>query len=206
MKVYKLTDANDCTRNDTQWGEGVTHTAKSDRLRLCTDGWIHWYTDPVLAILMNPIHTDFYSPHMWEAEASGIVLLEPLKGGSKTLTTIKQIPVPTITVAQRVAFGILCALEVYKNNGFKTWATQWLSGVDRSVDAAAFAAEDAAYAATYAAVYAATYATYAATYADAAATYADAAANAAHAAAYAANAANNAIDFAALAHKALTYS
>lgn len=28
MRLYKLTDEHGCTRNNTQWGPGVTHTAK----------------------------------------------------------------------------------------------------------------------------------------------------------------------------------
>ena len=56
-KLYKLTDQNHQTRNNTKWGAGVTHTA-SGQGDLCTAGWLHAYTSPLLAVLLNPIHAN----------------------------------------------------------------------------------------------------------------------------------------------------
>ena len=66
-----------------------------------------------IAVIMNPAHANFPNPQLWEAQ--GIILLDDdgLKCGVKTLTTIKQIPLPQITTEQRIHFAILCALEVY---------------------------------------------------------------------------------------------
>ena len=144
MKAYKLTDEDNQTRNNTQWGENVTHEAMGNGKKLCTDGWIHFYEDPLVAMMMNPIHASFNNPHLWEAEAEGEVLREATKSGCKKLTTLKQIPLPEITLTQRVAFGILCALEVCAEESFREWAKNWLSGKDRSV-CAAYAAHTAAY-------------------------------------------------------------
>ena len=155
MKAYKLTDENNRTHNNTQWGENVTHEAMGNGKKLCTDGWIHFYEDPLVAMMMNPIHASFDNPHLWEAEAEGEVLREATKSGCKKLTTLKQIPLPEITLTQRVAFGILCALEVCEDESFRGWAKKWLSGKDRSACAAyavhttacSYAALTAAYAA-----------------------------------------------------------
>ncbi len=143
-KLYKLTDENGKTRageaNELQWGVSVTHTAQGEGIRLCTDDVIHAYEHPWIAVLLNPMHSKFQSPRLWEAEGEIVVrdadeLKVPttgqLKCGVKTLTTVREIPVPAITLEQRVKFAILCALEVYQEEGFVRWAKQWLKGEDR---------------------------------------------------------------------------
>ena len=204
---YKLTDSSNQTKNFTRWGNNVTHSAKTLNPNLCSDGWIHFYKDPILAVLINPKHANFKNPNMWEAEVSEGVeeLHEPLKSGARSLTAIKQVVIPTVTLTHKIAFGILCAKQVCRKTSFLLWADNWLSGADRSANAAYAAYAYAAYTA-YAAAYAAyAYATNAA-YADAAA------ANAAYAAyAYAdadaayADADAVSIDFVSLAHEALKY-
>ena len=220
--VYKLTDKFGQTRRNTKWGNNVSHTAKGKGKVLCSNGFIHYYTHPLLAVLMNPIHAKFESPRLWEAEASGKILDEALKSGCKTLKTIKEIPLPEVSKVQRVAFGILCGKDVCKDKEWNLWADKWLSGADRSKESAsaAYAAASAAYAAAraaadaanaaaaYAAAYAADAAYYAAAaYANAAAYYAAAdAADAARAANAAADAADaESINFIALSEKAMTY-
>jgi hypothetical protein len=198
MKLYKLTDENDRTYNNTQWGENVTHTA-SGKGDLCGPGWLHAYTNPLLAVLLNPIHAGFKSPHLWEAEGRIYKTDKGLKVSTKKLATIRRMKLPPIYATQRIAFGILCAKKVYTDKKFVRWANEWLSGKNRSETAAwaAYAAANAANAAAYAAN-AAAYAAYAAAYA---------AANAANAAAYAANAAayaaDKSIDLVSIAHKAM---
>ena len=62
----------------------------------------------------------------------------------------KSLVCPCDNINQKIAFGILCALEVYKDEKFRTWADSWLSGSDRSYDAAK-SAESMAWAAAEAA-------------------------------------------------------
>jgi len=105
-----------------------------------------------------------------------------LKFGTTKLTTIKEVSLPVITLTQKIAFSILCAIEVYYNDEFLYWADNWLKNIDRTslaAYAAAYAADAAAYAARAAAD---AYAACTACTADAVA--ADAAAYAARAAAY----------------------
>ena len=226
----KLTNPDGKTRNDSQWGEGITRSATGNNPSLCSDGWIHYYEDPIIAVLINSRHADFKDPILWECETSGMELHEPLKSGCKTLTTIRRLPLPEVTPAQKVGFGILCAKQVCKNEKFAIWADNWLSGKDRSKTAASAAASAAAtdaacavidavsaayYAASAAAYYAAASAAYyAASAAAAAAAYyaASAAADAAYAVIDAASAAYYAasaaaydvtIDFVVLAHQCL---
>ena len=197
--IYKLTDKNDQTKNETQWGAGVSHEVSGEG-ELCSSGWLHAYTSPLLAVMMNPIHVNFASPHLWVAKGEGSTKSDHgLKVGYTKITTIKRMTLPVITDTQRVAFGILCVLEVYHDPEFIKWANTWLDCSDRSASAAATVYAAAARAAGYTAVYTAAYtAAYAAAdAADAAYTAADAAA---HAAAHAAD-----IDLVALAERAMAY-
>ena len=97
MKCYKLTDQNHKTRDNTQWGHGVTHTVLGNNTSLCSSSWLHFYTNPLIAVLVNPIHADIRNPVLWEAESSGEELHQKLKSGSKTLTTTRIIELPIIT-------------------------------------------------------------------------------------------------------------
>ena len=139
MKAYKLTDENNRSRNATKWGENVSVTATGGGKKLCSNGWIHFYTNPLIAVLLNPIHANFESPRLWECETSGEHIHEPLKSGCKTLTTIKEIPLPAITDTQKIAFTILCAKEVCKNEAWNLWADKWISGKDRTRSSASSA-------------------------------------------------------------------
>jgi len=142
MRLFKLTDENGQTYGGCQWGVGVTHTASGDG-PLCSDAWIHAYTDPLLAALLNPIHAGFRSPRLWEAE--GVVGADDcgLKVGCAKLTTLREIQVPEMSTAQRVAFAIHCAKGVYSDAAWNRWADRWLSGEDRTAESAVHAADAA---------------------------------------------------------------
>ena len=154
MRLYKLTDSNDQTRNATQWGVGVTQRTDGAGA-LCGPGWLHAYEHPLLAVLLNPIHANFDpgAMHLWAADAAGGVLRDgPLKIGVTELTTAVKMPLPIVSTEQRVRFAILCALEVCADTAWRQWAERWLSGEDRSSvwaaeEAAVWAAEAAALAA-----------------------------------------------------------
>jgi len=146
--LYKLTDQKGKTQGWCQWGEGVTHRAKGKGKELCTNEVIHAYRSPLLAILLNPLHTQIENPILWEAKGR-VVADDSLKVGCKQLTTIQKIELPKVTTEQKARFAILCALEVYKDEKFAEWAKAWLDGFDRSDTAAKAArtAEAAAWAA-----------------------------------------------------------
>jgi len=149
MKLYKLTDGDGQTRNGTQWGPGVSHSGTGEG-ELCGPGWIHAYEHPLIAVLMNPIHAGFENPRLWEAEGDVGLRDGQLKCGCATLTTIREIPLPEITAEMRVRFAILCAKYVRVCSAWNAWADKWLSGEDRSAEAAAVASR-AAYDASLAA-------------------------------------------------------
>jgi hypothetical protein len=175
--VYKLTDEKLQTHAGFQWEVGKKHGPLSGKGKLCGPGWFHAYHSPELAVLMNPTHAAIKMPLLWRAKASGKTLDDyGLKLGVQSLKLVEQIPLPIYTTNRRVAFGIYCAWQVYDDDAkWRDWTCGWLSGADRSANAA------------YAAAYSA----------NAAANPACAAANAANAAAYATYAAANAATYAA---------
>ena len=160
MKGCKLTDLNGQTHGGMQWGENVTHRAEGDGTAFCSPDLIHFYSDPLLAVLHNPIHANFKKFLLWEVEAEEPVYNDHgLKYGAKAVTTIKVIPTPDIPLDAKVRYGILCGKVAYQESSWNEWADNWLSGKDRSFPAAYAADASAAYAASSAAY--AAYAAYA---------------------------------------------
>ena len=152
MKVYKLTDSSARTNNIMQWGEGVTNKVRIRGNTLCSNQVIHYYSHPYIAILMNPIHANHIDPLLWEADTPKSYAYDGTKGGCKTLTTLRQIPIPQFTSEQLITIAIKCALAVYHEKSFVVWANKWLEGTDR-IRSAAIAARIATRAATRAGEY-----------------------------------------------------
>jgi hypothetical protein len=152
MRLYKLTDRSGRTRpgctNETQWGEGVTHTATGAG-GLCTNGVIHAYRDPLLAILLNPVNGNYADFLLWEADGFDVVEEHADKIGVRSLTTLRRIPAPKVTTEHRVRFAIGCALRIYDGPQFITWASDWLANTNRAARSARAAATWAAEAAVW---------------------------------------------------------
>jgi hypothetical protein len=164
---YKLTDKDGYTRkgkeNECLWGENITHYATGKGSQLCSRDLIHVYRNPLIASFMNPSHADFKNPLLWECEANGECAHEgQLKSGFKTVTTIRRIDLPVITLEQRIRISIYCALKQYSAPSFVKWANAWLDGSDRSARAAEAAARAAEAAAAVAVEWAAEWAAWAA--------------------------------------------
>jgi hypothetical protein len=173
---YKLTDKDGYTRkgkaNECLWGEGITHDATGNGLELCSKDFIHVYAHPLIAVFMNPIHGKFADPLLWECEVNGVSAHDgQLKSGFRSVTTVRKIDLPVISIEQRIRICLYCTIKQHHDPAFLKWANDWLDGSDRSADAA-YAAAEAAQARTAAkvvsaAAYAATAAAYAATAAEA---------------------------------------
>ena len=141
MKVYKLTDKSMQTCGKFQWKLGVPATASGEG-NLCGPGWLHWYPDPLLAILMNPMaeHHQVKSNNlrMFEAEAQGETRLDyGYRGGSTELVLVRELTgdeIPKPTDLQCATFGVLCAKATNLYPG--PWFRDWLSGEDRSAASA----------------------------------------------------------------------
>ncbi len=146
----KITNSKGLTKNNTQWGENVTHEIKVKGRELCSDQVFHGYKDEYLAVFFNPIHGDYGEDMLlWEAEGN-VVANDGTKLGFKKQTTIKQIPIPKITTEQRTEIAIRRSLMVYKEESYKEWAENWLSGKDRA-ESAAWSARSAVWSAVWSA-------------------------------------------------------
>ena len=161
IKLFKLTTSDNFTRQgvpgETKWEVNKWVTA-SGTGGLCTNGVIHAYRSPLLAVLLNPAHASIGKPTCWLAEGTRIVEEKADKIGVKILRIKTPVVLPYVTTEQKVRFAIGVALEWchldYREASFRKWAIAWLDGSDRSTNAATAAAYAAA--ATYAAAYAAT--------------------------------------------------
>jgi hypothetical protein len=139
MIAYKLTDQNLQTYKGYQWklGEKRTTNGKGE---LCGPGWLHFYTDPRLAVILNSIHADIKNPRLFEVEVGGQCQEDlGLKIGYTEATLIKEIPLPEISVEKKVEFAIRCSLLLATTKKYIEWAENWLNGTDRSTEAAAVA-------------------------------------------------------------------
>ena len=190
MKYYKLLTQEMTSHNNTKWELNVPVTLTKEGNLMCTDQVLHCYNHPLLAVILNSIHAKIENPKLFEINVDKIVASDELKFASKSQTLIKEIPLPEISLEQKIEFSIRIAKLVYTEKKWNEWADSWLDGSDRSKENAANAAYAAtvAYAANAYGAYAANAARGAANAANArgAADYAYGAATAARAA-YAAN-------------------
>lgn len=101
--LYKVTDSRGCTRGGTQWGPGITHTAKGDPSQdLNSDGWIHAYEHPVLALIFKSLHTDPGQAvkRLWEADGIVERRCGHIKCACRTLTTVREIAFPDLSLME----------------------------------------------------------------------------------------------------------
>ena len=157
--AYKLLSQNMQSYGGTGWEIGVPVVVTVPGNTLCTNQLLHCYSDLELAVIFNPIHANIRNPRLFEIKTSEILADDGLKQGCKEQVLVEELPLPVISTDIKIAFAILCALEVWQDETFVNWAYKWLNKEDRSETAAyaAYAAADAAdvaYAA-YAAAYAA---------------------------------------------------
>jgi len=126
--MYKLTDKNMTTFGGTKW-ELNQWKETSGEGGLCRNGWLHCYSDPLLAIFFNSMHANITHPRLFEVEVDGKEKLDyGLKFGYSRMRLVKEIEVPKLTKEQAIKFGLLCALEVYKDYEFAEWAKKILNG------------------------------------------------------------------------------
>lgn len=134
MIAYKLTDENMQTHRGFQW-EMNKKVITNGKGELCGPGWLHFYSHPLLAVLLNSIHADIPlgDLRLFEAEVGGKKKEDKgLKEGWTEAMLVREIPVPHITANQRIAFTLFCMLEASPEPAFVSWAEGWLSGKYRT--------------------------------------------------------------------------
>jgi hypothetical protein len=97
--LYKITDAQDRTIHNTQWGPNVTNKATGKKTEhLCSDGWIHAYENLLVGLFLSPLHANYTPFYVWIAKGKISNRDRQLKCGCRKLTTIRQITSIEITV------------------------------------------------------------------------------------------------------------
>jgi len=137
MKIaYKLIGSEMKTHKGFQWELGKWYETTGEG-GLCSPGWLHFYNDPLVGMFMNPIHANIKNPRLFRAEVKGKFLDDHgLKCGYTKARLVEELTVPQISPVQRVRFAIFCVKEVYKEKKWNKWADNWLSGKDRTTNAA----------------------------------------------------------------------
>lgn len=176
----KLTTQSMTTYDNFQWklGERVTIDSEIKGKKPCTNQVLHYYEHPILAVLFNQTHANITNPRLFAISTSPRLGTDGLKSWCKSQVLLEEIELPKISITTKIAFTLICILYAYKEETWQLWATNWLTGKDRSCSSAANAGNAANVANAAYAAYTAAYAAYTA----------NAAANAAYTAAYAANA------------------
>jgi len=135
--LCKLTDQNLRTYGGFQWELNVPPPRLSGVGGLCSSNFYHCYEHPLLAVLLNPTHAKIENPRGFYIAAEGKAKnYKGLKRGYPLMVLKEEFTLPEITFNQRIAFGILCALEVCDDVAFRNWAEKWLSGEDRAAETA----------------------------------------------------------------------
>lgn len=140
--IYKLTAQDLTTHGGFLWQVGQWYQNSGEE-KICGAGWFHSYTDPLLAVFMNPVHAWFKNPRLWRGEARGKMLDGPgLKQGWTEMRILEELDLPEFSKEQRIRAAIYCVQEVIGDEfpAWSTWASRWLSGEDRSATSAGRAA------------------------------------------------------------------
>src|ERR1019366_147276 len=106
MKAYKLTTQEITTHNGYklpaigQWFYPADTTSKPVP---CSDTVLHYYHDPRLAVIFNPIHANIGNPKLWEIEIDVETGSDGLKGWCRRQRLIHELPLPVFTSEQLIA-------------------------------------------------------------------------------------------------------
>jgi len=148
MIIYKL------TRQDRTTRDGFKYPPKGSKLpeldgkgELCSKHWYHGYAHPLLAVLNAPVHVSPDYTKMIEIEVPEVYAPDQMKLGFTMGVVGKDVPLPKVTLEQKIRYAIGCACSVYEEKSFRKWADDWISGKDRSTRAVARAAARVAWAA-----------------------------------------------------------
>ena len=134
-RAYKLTDHFNRSTDGREWGIGIRHDA-TGRGQDADYGGILCYTSPAAAALLNAQYERFQMPRLWEARIGEAPTPGDATVACHTVTTLKQVPIPTVTGVQHARFAVLCAQAAYSSGphavDFHHWADGWLAGNDAS--------------------------------------------------------------------------
>jgi class 3 adenylate cyclase len=135
LVAYLLTDHRNCSTDGREWGPNTSNEASGDS-EDDDDGYIPCYTTPSVAALLNAQYERLKTPRLWEATIDR----EPSPGEAivacKSVTTTRQVSLPSVTGRHHAKFAVLCARSAYEGGRYERefghWAETWLEGHDSS--------------------------------------------------------------------------
>lgn len=123
---YLITDQDNKTWRDIQWGENVAHEEENFNYHFIV------YNAPQVATYMYPCYEGIKNPKLWLAAGENMTRDEGFRSQFAKLTTTKEFVVSLPTDEQRITFGILCAMNLVLNPIFRDWALKYLKGDDQT--------------------------------------------------------------------------
>jgi|GEM_PF-3453889 hypothetical protein len=133
MTRYLLTNAENHTWRGSHVCPGQSILASNTEENVLTRNAEELGDSPLVAIMLNPWHAQIDHQKMLELEIGRNDLDEI---GSSTNVVVRETTVPSVTTDQKIVFALMTIQEVYGNPVFKCWADDWISGSDRSAEAA----------------------------------------------------------------------
>lgn len=119
---YLITDQENKTWGDVQWGENITNEQENENYYFVV------YNSPETARYMFPSCEGIKNPKIWKCTGDNITKTEGFRTRFSKLTTIEELPFSLPTNEQKINFGILSSLNVVLYQPFKDWALDYLKG------------------------------------------------------------------------------
>lgn len=133
MQLYLIADTEGHLEDDRvlKCGKTIQVAGSKDDPLAKFKGSVH--TSPLVAVLTFPEMLDthnskMFSVNRWRVDVDST--------NPQTYTVVKEVPVPVVTLGQKVAFAVATVKEIFHDAEFVKWAEDWLSGKDRSEQAA----------------------------------------------------------------------
>lgn len=101
-KRFKITSPELTTCGNYQWQVGRTQTITVPGNRLCTNEVFHYYDHPLAALWFSSINGGPSSPKLWKVAIDQMAAHDGHKGGCKVLRLVKELPLPLISLAERI--------------------------------------------------------------------------------------------------------
>lgn len=127
--MYLITDQEDKTWRNIQWGENVIHEETNTNYHFAV------YDTPAVASYMYPAYDAIAEPKCWIATGEGV---SPGSCGLRKkyakLTTLKTYPLTVPSKEKRVTYALVCCLTLIVNPTFRIWALNYLRGTDQTLE------------------------------------------------------------------------
>lgn len=133
---FLLTDANGRSVRGVQIRAGRAIQSRHGGADMISHNIWECASSPQLAVMINPLHATSVHPRLFEIHHNEVALVP---GRAVVNLRIRELQVPTISAAHKLAFAILTVRGLDPAHSFYGWGDRWLSGFDRTTIAARLA-------------------------------------------------------------------